>query len=83
MLDLWSAINVRAVHRTEREKRKSEDRRDEERSKARKTKLLRRIRENEREGVKDTGKIEGAAERPERRTTPKGNLGATSMYHGS
>ena len=31
----------------------------------------------------DTGKIERVAERSERRMTPKGNLGATSMYHGS
>lgn len=31
----------------------------------------------------DTGKIERVGERSERRMTPGGNLGATSMYHGS
>lgn len=35
------------------------------------------------EGARDTGQIERVAERSERRMTPRGNLGATSMYHGS
>lgn len=41
-----------------------------------------RKRKEEKEET-DTGKIERVAERSERRMIPRGNLGATSMYHGS
>lgn len=70
-------VNVR--ERKEGESREREDRRRGERREGRE----RRGEKRKRRVETDAGKIERVGERSERRMTPRGNLGATSMYHGS